>query len=380
MAKREFLQLAHKYAPKKHGIGGWWNSDKLDGQRCFWDGGISRGVLKAEVPWANTAKDYRYKIRPVATGLWSRYGNVIHAPNWFLDALPRMFLDGELWSEDIKHRQDISSIIKKLIPSDEDWSHITYQVFDSPNLSIFSDGQIKGTNFTKTIDRDACHSFLEKVYPLEWMSTTSSQYRGIYYSLGERLAGCRVANRVQQWELNFNTALAIKQIEHRLEIILTSGGEGLIVRNPNAIWKPERSHDMLKVKGEDDAEATVIGYTSGKLTDLGSKHLGRVGALIIDFQGHRMELAGLNDEERVLIDTQTHLEAAHSQEFSEKNAETYAAQVAYDWAKNHPGQECPKHFDSILIPKGTKITFKYRGLSKDGIPQEARYWRKREDI
>ena len=31
MAKRFFLQKAHAFDPKKHGIGGWWYSEKLDG-------------------------------------------------------------------------------------------------------------------------------------------------------------------------------------------------------------------------------------------------------------------------------------------------------------------------------------------------------------
>jgi len=119
VAKREFLQLAHTYKPEKHGIAGHWTSDKLDGQRCFWDGGVSRGVPKKNVPWANTAKDARYKIQPIATGLWSRYGNVIHAPDAWLDALPRCFLDGELWSTNLSYRQEISSIIKKLIPDND---------------------------------------------------------------------------------------------------------------------------------------------------------------------------------------------------------------------------------------------------------------------
>ena len=119
---------------------------------------------------------------------------------------------------------------------------------------------------------------------------------------------------------------------------------------------------MLKVKPLDDAEATVIGYTAGKLTDLGSKHLGYVGALIIDFRGSKMELAGLNDEERILEDDSGNRGDAH------------------EWAKDHPGQEIPWRFHSILIPRKTVITLKFRGLSKTGIPQEARYWRKREDV
>src|SRR4051812_13731200 len=51
--RREFLQLADTYDAEKHDIAGFYISEKLDGTRCFWDGGISRGEPTASVPWAN---------------------------------------------------------------------------------------------------------------------------------------------------------------------------------------------------------------------------------------------------------------------------------------------------------------------------------------
>ena len=44
MTRREFLQLAKSYNPEKNKIAGWYLSEKLDGTRCFWDGGITRGM------------------------------------------------------------------------------------------------------------------------------------------------------------------------------------------------------------------------------------------------------------------------------------------------------------------------------------------------
>ena len=89
MAKREFLMLAHTHNPTKEDIGGWFYSEKLDGMRAFWDGGVSSGLPKAQVPWANTDKDERLTKEEIATGLWSRYGNVIHAPENCTQELPR---------------------------------------------------------------------------------------------------------------------------------------------------------------------------------------------------------------------------------------------------------------------------------------------------
>ena len=64
---------------------GWIMSEKLDGVRCFWNG----------------------------TTLYSRNGNVFHAPQWFKNELPKnLALDGELWTkrDDFYH---CVSIVKK---------------------------------------------------------------------------------------------------------------------------------------------------------------------------------------------------------------------------------------------------------------------------
>ena len=57
MAKQDFLQLAQKYTEKKS-IGGFCYSEKLDGFRVFWDGGVTTGMHSSKVPWANTTKDH----------------------------------------------------------------------------------------------------------------------------------------------------------------------------------------------------------------------------------------------------------------------------------------------------------------------------------
>ena len=128
MANRELVQLSKTYTDGI--VSGMYMSSKLDGFRMVWDGGVSRGVPKVEVPWANNDKDKRYKNPPIATGLWTRYGNVVHAPIWFLDQLPKgVILDGEAWSPDLS-RQDIRSTCGKLQPNSSEWSKIGFYVFN----------------------------------------------------------------------------------------------------------------------------------------------------------------------------------------------------------------------------------------------------------
>lgn len=53
------------------------------------------------------------------------------------------------------------------------------------------------------------------------------------------------------------------------------GGEGVMLRAPNAAYERKRSDTLLKVKTFHDAEATVIAHMSGR-----GKHKGRLGALV----------------------------------------------------------------------------------------------------
>jgi DNA ligase-1 len=82
--------------------------------------------------------------------------------------------------------------------------------------------------------------------------------------------------------------------------ILAGHGEGLIVRRGADQWIPERVHDLLKLKPWYDGEATVIGYTTGDLTELGSKYLGMMGAVICRMEdGKVFKVSGFTDEERI---------------------------------------------------------------------------------
>ena len=47
-------------------------------------------------------------------------------------------------------------------------------------------------------------------------------------------------------------------------------------------------------------------------------------------------------------------------------------------AAEKPGQDMPSFFQGKCFKVGQTVTFKYRELSDDGIPKEARYWRRRD--
>ena len=320
MAKRLFLQKAHTYDGQ--GLSNWYASEKLDGQRCFWDGGISTGMPASEVPWANTAKDGRLKTQVYATGLWSMNAKVIHAPEEWYSTLPRLPLDGELYAG-IGKTQFLSTIIRRHSADVDDWiNHVTYYVFDIvPYTRIFSPGSIDTQFYQKIIGADC----------LKWAITRGEVCRlqgfeSAYKRLKSMDFGpsCKLATHEQ---LPAQTQRIQEKLDEMLDSVVEKGGEGIIARNPIGTWRPERSRNVLKIKPCMDSEAVVIGHTKGK-----GRHLGRMGALIVKWKGKSFELSGMTDAER------------------ENPAEI-----------------------------GSTVTFKYRGVTDFGIPKEARYWRLRYD-
>ena len=117
------VMLAHNYDPDKHNVTGWLMSEKLDGVRCYWNG----------------------------TNMYTRNGNAFYAPDEWKAKLPKIALDGELWT-DRDDFQKIVSIVRRQDKNSADWSKIKFMVFDAP--------LVKG-NFKKRMQ--ACQSEISKM-------------------------------------------------------------------------------------------------------------------------------------------------------------------------------------------------------------------------
>jgi DNA ligase-1 len=86
----------------------WWMSEKLDGVRAYWDG---RQFL-------------------------SRQGNRYHAPAWFIEGLPAVPLDGELWIDRKKFQRTVS-IVRRQDQSDH-WNEVKFLVKPFPIKGLIS--------------------------------------------------------------------------------------------------------------------------------------------------------------------------------------------------------------------------------------------------
>lgn len=364
MAKAEFVMLAHDYVPGKHAINGWMVSEKLDGQRAIWDGGISRGVLKADVPYANVAKDERFVDAQYATGLWSRYGNVIHAPTPFLDQLPPFPLDGEL-SLGRGLKQETDSVVRTIVPG-PGWGDVVYAIFDSPRWEWFlKDRTIDNKpNFMRRIK--GAHDWARSRGPLFEQPVNNIEYDNLLRWLDRNIVPTSNLLVLPQEKLAIRTAQAEVQISDKAACIEVMGGEGLVLRNYLSLWKPERFYDILKHKPEKDDEATVTGYTWGRITDRGSKLYGMMGALIVLYNGKALELSGFTEAERSM--------SFHP--FPDgRTAEQLQRVMTTDPNVFH-GSVVSRDWHNPKFPIGSTVTFRYRELSRDGIPKEAKFHRR----
>jgi DNA ligase-1 len=202
----------------------WWMSEKLDGVRAYWDG-----------------KQFL-----------SRQGNLYHAPDWFLEGLPAVPLDGELWI-DRKRFQRTVSIVRRQ-DKNELWKEVRYVVFDAPAAT-------GGFEDRLAFLKDALASGAAK------FARQHAQER------------CR----------------GLDSLRAELARIEALGGEGLMLRQPGSKYVAGRSATLLKVKTFHDAEAIVTGHQAGA-----GRHQGRMGALLVRLpSGANFAIGtGFSDRER----------------------------------------------------------------------------------
>lgn len=240
----EFLQLAQTYKSDKHDIRGWLLSEKLDGERCFWDGGYSLGKRVSRIPYANKINKHK-----VSTGLWTRYGKVVRAPDSFIDAMPRgTVLDGELYTGNL---QRLSSIVKRDDP-DSRWGSVKFHVFDSPMRFFTTPRTVNNPHFKLTFDGlydTGMVGYNNLMTFYEELSKTDNKVTNDTVILHKQV-----------------TVYSPDDLKTYMELFQGKdvNAEGCIIRNGYVKWEPVRSNFILKHKFKDDGRGVVIEELPGK--------------------------------------------------------------------------------------------------------------------
>lgn len=206
-----------------------------------------------------------------------RGGGIVPAPAWFTASFPTVPLDGELWIA--RDRFDaLSGTVRKIEPVDAEWRQVRYLIFELPG---------------------AAGDFSQRV----------RQMRAIVAQAGvpwlEAVEQVRVADKAE--------------LMQRLDAVLRTGGEGLMLHRADAAWMAGRSAALRKLTPWLDAEARVVAHLPGR-----GKYREVTGALEVEAaDGRRFRLgSGLSDAER----------------------------------RNPP-------------PLGSEVTYRYRELTAGGLPR-----------
>lgn len=181
--------LAQTYDPDQHDPTGWLMSEKLDGVRCYWSG----------------------------TTMYTRNGNRIFAPESWIAKLPKVPLDGELWSGRDAFQQIVSTV-RKNVPEPQKWKDIKFMVFDGPSLKGGFSSRVKQLGSLIGKENDT----------VKLISQTP----------------CKDKAHLEEW----------------MDKICGGKGEGVMIKDPKSLYEGRRSYSLLKVKRFEDAEATVIGH------------------------------------------------------------------------------------------------------------------------
>lgn len=109
----------------------------------------------------------------------------------------------------------------------------------------------------------------------------------------------RIVNEVRSYKYldypNTLGAVGFGFIETMYKRIVDDGGEGLVIKNPNAPYsKGKRNCDLIKLKRVETYDCEVIDIVEGD-----GKYDGMVGALLCVYKGKQFTVgSGLNDEQR----------------------------------------------------------------------------------
>ncbi len=204
----ERLVLANQYE-QGIDVNQYWKSEKLDGVRAVWDG----------------------------EHLFTRNGNRIYPPSWFVESLPNIKLEGELWAGRGNFHLVQSTVLDKT-PTDEAWKKIDYMLFDMPGAA--------------------------------------GDYQKRYYNIMHWVA------LIQESHIKYIEHTPIKSEQalfHHLDNVDVDKGEGLMLRKVSSRYQAGRNNDLLKLKRHHDAEAMVIGYKSGT-----GKYKGMMGSVLVKLQ------------------------------------------------------------------------------------------------
>lgn len=194
-------------------------------------------------------------IRAIWTGreLVTRSGRILNPPKWFVQDLPEITIEGELWAGrgGFNH---VQKTVLDQVPDSSQWEKITFMLFDVPgHLGTFEQRYGYLQNYCQSLPFTHIQCVEQKIVETH------------------------------------------KDLQALLNEVTHDEAEGLMLKKRHEIYHPGRNSSLIKVKTVQDTEGIVVGYKPGK-----GKYEGMMGAILVEIDGGvRLYIGtGFTDEER----------------------------------------------------------------------------------
>jgi DNA ligase-1 len=185
--------------------------------------------------------------------MFTRHGQPIALPAWFAAHLPTHALDGELWMARGRF-EAASAAVRRQTALESEWRQLRYMVFELPG----ADG-----------------TFEQRAERLRALATKTN-WEGL-----QAVQQARVADTAE--------------LQRQLKLVVSGGGEGLMLHEADAPYLAGRNAVLLKLKPHDDDEAVVLAHLPGE-----GRLAGMLGALRVrNAAGQEFSIgSGFNDAQR----------------------------------------------------------------------------------
>lgn len=323
-------------------------SEKLDGVRALWDG----------------------------ANLKSRSGKAFSPPKCWVENLPDFALDGELFIARGKFEEVLSVVSKGDSQCEEckceEWSKVGYFIFDVPQANQKSNTESSADSSAESSAKS--YTLLERLALLEsWLenrANKANQAKTIESKNSADLDSKKDGKNPILHIIPQESVPSQEALQKKLKEVEKLGGEGLVIRKNNAPYERFRTTNAMKLKSYSDTECVVVAHNQGK--GKFSHALGSLTCESLPLTSSATTKSAKNTKN-----------ADSAQPTSIDSALPNKIKDSTDSAQSTP-LTFPTHSRKIRFkigsgfsdkdraappPIGTTITYKYYGLTKNGLPR-----------
>lgn len=317
-------------------------SEKLDGVRALWDG----------------------------ANLKSRSGKAFSPPKCWVENLPDFALDGELFIARGKFEEVLSVVSKGDSQCEEckceEWSKVGYFIFDVPQANQKSNAKSSADSSTESSEKS--YTLLERLALLEsWLENRTNKTNKANQAKtteGKNSADLDSSKDGKNPILHIIPQESVpsqEALQKKLKEVEKLGGEGLVIRKNNAPYERFRTTNAMKLKSYSDTECVVVAHNQGK-----GKFSHALGSLTceslpLDFATTK---SAKNTKNADSAQSNKIKDSTDSAQPAPLTFPTHSRKIRFKIGSGFSDKD-----RAAPPPIGTTITYKYYGLTKNGLPR-----------